>query len=457
VAKKADPKDKPSQPPDVEVFFDGRDCGYWFRVGGRYLKLGAKDVRMHLRTRGLRDDLYFKGLREVDYPLWQAQMERIIDYAGPLAGHRVGIFKNTSGRSFLVTDEATGIWDEPNGKGKPVKRAPHPKWFIEFLGELLGGDQMEFLLHWLRIALASLRRGDFRPGQVVVFAGPSECGKSLLQSIITEVLGGRSANPFRYMMGESQFNYDLALSEHWQIEDPASTTDLRTRRTFGAKLKECTVNRDFAIHQKGKDALLLPIFRRVSISVNDEPENLAVIPPMDASIEDKVMLFKCERVLKALEPFKDAKGELDRKKVWEHVLAQVPMIRAWLPTMKDIPADLRNTRFGIKAWHHPELLAELAGLAPESRLLQLLDAVLFDAQEEAPRLAVCLRALDLEKRLQESSFAFETAKLLKHPGACGTYMARLAKQMPERISKRTKDGYPHWNIEPPSEKKESEQ
>lgn len=436
---------KKETPPDVEVFFDGRDCGYWFRIADRYLKLGAKDVRMHLRTQGLRDDLYWKGLREVDYPLWRAQMDRIIDYAGPLAGHRVGIFQNSSGRRFLVTDEPAQLWAEC------PKRCKKPAWFLRFVEELLPGDQSNYFYHWLKIALVSARRGDFRPGQVVVLAGPSQCGKSLLQQIVSEVLGGRSANPFRYMMGETQFNYDLAWAEHWLIEDPASTTDIRTRRLFGSKLKECTVNRDFSIHQKGKDALLLPVFRRVTLSTNDEPENLAVIPPMDASIADKVFLFKCQPA--------DV-GE-DRKVIWDTVLAETKLIRAWLLNLPEIEASLADARFGIRAWHHPDLLRELSDLSPEARLLTLMDAVLFPPpdplKEEAdvPDMPVHYKALDLEKKLRESAFGFEVDKLLKYSSACGTYLGRLSKTSPGRISKAVKDGYTLWTINPPSKEVET--
>ena len=425
------------KPPEVEIFFDARDGGYWYRVGDRYLKLGARDIKMHLRTLGLRDDNYFDGLPEDVWPMWNAQMKSLIDYAGPLAGHRVGVFKNSSGRCFLVTDEPA-LWDDL------PKKVKEPRWFIRFIEALLPDGQHEFFCHWLRIALLSLRTGDFRPGQVVCLAGPSQCGKSLLQTIVTEILGGRSANPFRYMMGETQFNYDLAWSEHWQIEDPASTTDIRTRRMFGSKLKECTVNRDFSIHQKGKDALLLPVFRRVTLSVNDEPENLAVIPPLDASIEDKLFLFKCN--------FADV-GD-DRKKTWETVMREIPLIGAWLINeFTAVPPALRDARFGLKSWHHPALVAELCHLSPEARLMAIIDTVLFpdDRGDDAPWTG---KSLDLEKQLRSSSFNFEVDKLLRFSSACGTYLARLAKQQPERISKTVKGGYSSWVIKAPPQTNE---
>lgn len=435
------------KPPEIEVFFDVRDSGYWYRLNGRYLKLGSRDIRLHLRaSHGLREDYCptewkAPNLREIDYPLWRSQEHAQIDYAGPLAGHRTGVFNN-GGHRLLVTEEPAALWADY------AKKPKRPTWFLQFVQELLPDDQWMHLLQWLRVALVSLRAGDFRPGQVPVFAGPGQCGKSLLQSIITEILGGRSASPFRYMMGETQFNYDLAGAEHWMIEDPASTTDIRTRRQFGAKLKEATVNRDFSIHQKGKDALLLPVFRRVTISVNDEPENLAVIPPLDASLADKLFLFKCDM----------ANVGDDRKAIWATIVKEVPIIRAWLVNgLAKLPAEFKDNRFGVKAWHHPDLLAELANLSPETRLLGIIDDVLWgDVEPGEPLLSATLKSLDLEKRLRTSSFGFEVEKILKFSSACGTYLARLAKQLPERISKSVEAGYATWTIKPPAQEQKHE-
>jgi hypothetical protein len=399
-------------------------------------------------------------LRELDFVLYITFSKiQMIDYAGSLAGHRVGIFGDGSNRKFLVTDECSGVWAE-------MEKKAEPKFFIEFIRELLPGDQWLYFCHWLAVGLRSLRSGDYRPGQVVVFSGPAQCGKSLLQNWITEIFGGRSANPFRYMMGLTQFNKDLIGAEHWQIEDPATTTDTRARRQFGAMLKECTVNRDISIHQKGKDALSLSLFRRVSISVNDEPENLAVVPPLDPSIEDKIFLFHCSQVKKALEQFRTkdepalpgmpalAAGELGRAAIWSAVIAETPAVRAWLlAKFKTVPIDLRDDRFGIVAWHHPVPKSELSALAPETRLLQLVDAVLWSEEDKRQDVIAVKwegKSMDLENVLRTSKFGFEAEKVLKYNGAAAAYLGRLAKAHPERVSKRVKDGYTIWTINPPS-------
>ncbi len=48
-------------------------------------------------------------------------------------------------------------------------------------------------------------------------------------------------------------------------------------------------------HAKHREPLTLTPFWRLSISVNDEPENLMVLPPIDESLGDKMILLKARR------------------------------------------------------------------------------------------------------------------------------------------------------------------
>jgi len=238
-------------------------------------------------------------------------------------------------------------------------------------------------------------------------------------------------------------------------------TDPRSRREFGDSLKKCVATRDFYINQKNKDALTLQLFRRVTCSINNESENVARIPPMDPSMQDKVFLFLCAKVEKAFEEFRVVEGtpsllketrgdgELDRAAVWQRIREEVPGIRAWLlAKLKNIPKDLRDDRYGIRAWHHPDLLSELSALAPETRLLQLIDQKMFS--EEGPHSNWEGKAIELEALLRDGKFAYETEKILRYSGACGSYLGKLLKSQSKRISKHVRDGYTFWTIQPPS-------
>src|SRR5439155_7072976 len=126
------------------------------------------------------------------------------------------------------------------------------------------------------------------PRKLMGLAGSRNYGKSLLQSLFTLILGGRSAKPFRYMSGATQFNAELFGAEHLMIEDEHSSTDIRARRTFGAQIKQFTVNKTQSCHDKKCRALMLSPFWRISLSVNDEPEAMMVLPPMSDSEQDSL-------------------------------------------------------------------------------------------------------------------------------------------------------------------------
>lgn len=445
-AKNSVAEKKPSSPPEhLVVFYDARDGSYLYKLGGRYLTLGKSELKLHLAAAGLKETEWYDAesgrLDAFNWVLWNSHRQHMIDYSGALAGHRAGLFKDGSGRQYLVTSEANGVWAEPDKKANPV-------FFQSFIQELLGEhEQWQYLCHWLAIGLRSMRKGDFRPGQVPVFAGKAGCGKSLLQGIITGIFGGRAANPFLFMMGKTNWNDDLAGAEHWMIEDPNTSTDVRTRREFGANLKMATVNREVSINARHKSSLQLPIFRRLTISVNSEPENIVVVPPMDESIQDKVFLFLCAKVQDCLEKFRHKKdGDIDKAATWQAIQDEIPAIRSWLLThYTKVPAPMRDDRFGIAAWHHPELMAILSDMSPEARLLSLLDEVLWDDKDDA-LLPFKGKAIDVEKKLRDSKFSFEADKLLKYNGACGAYLARLSKQYPDRFSKVSLHGYSIWTI-----------
>jgi hypothetical protein len=427
--------------PSVEIYFDARDGSYWYRLGGSFVALKKADLKLHLQTLGLSEVNQIKTgegyLREIDFPFWEAMHKRLVHFAGSLAGHRTGTFKDGSGMNYLVTTEARGVFDVL------PKKIPEPEFFTALLGELLPDDQCIRACYWMAQALRSLREGDFRPGQVLILAGPPKCGKSLLQAMITEILGGRSGNPFQFLIGETKFNRELAGAEHWCIEDPPSTTDLRTRRMFGNNLKNGAFTRDCSVQPKGKDTVNLPVFRRITISVNDEPENLSVCPPLEGSINDKLMLFKCSPAVKCFDSFRTGSG-IDRKAVWAAFMAELPMIRAWLlKSHARVPKKWQDDRCGVAHYLHPELESELCSLSPEHRLLQLIDYVKWDNDEDLTE----RKAFDLENALL-SKAPTQAGAIGRHLNWCGTYLGRLLKAGNPRISKRVRDGHTLWTIKP---------
>ncbi len=407
---------------DLALHFDARGGSYWLRLdSGEFLPLDTGQAKLHLRATGLNPDTFTDGLNEVERALWVSQKERHVHYAGPLAGWPTGSFITPDGRRCLVTSAARRVVPK-QGQASAIEG---------FFCDLLG-DQAAHFLNWLALSLRALESASGGPGQLCALAGPSGCGKSLAQTIITAVLGGRCASPYNYMTGETSFNSDLAQAEHWAIEDKASSTDIRTRRKFGASIKEACVNRELCVHAKGRQAITLPTFRRLTLSVNDEPENLMILPPLDESILDKVNLYHCSPA--------DV-GE-DRAKTWKTFTDELPAF-VWQLNKLTIAKSWKCPRYGQKAFHAPALLEVLNAAAPETRLLTLIDETLFSAQG----LEVWTGSAEqLEKELRASPFCFAVEKLLYFSSASGVYLSRLAAKHPERVSATRASGKTRWTL-----------
>ena len=409
------------------IFFDAGKGEYLVPADGRFIAVSWKDACRHI----LAGHLPWPAKATDDLPTNEAslvcvQRKNAIDYAGPLGGHRVGYTQTSSGHRVLVTSECSAF-------SAPVKKGSHGPW-LSFLAQLLPEGQVDCFLDWLKVALESLLKGDFRAGQMVVFAGPPGCGKSLCQHLVTELLGGRSAQPYQYMTGETQFTGHLAGAEHFVIADVAANADIRSRRKFGEAIKELTVNLDLYVHPKGKQALSLPTFRRMTLSVNDEPENLAILPPWDDSLADKVMLFACDH--SPVDP--------DRSAAWKAFADSLPAFRHFLLKSWKTPKARQDTRYGTKAYHHPVLLAAIADLAPENRLLSIIDEVL--ANEVAAPGGWRGTATALERVLARSEFSRQCDGLLHGSSSlCGVYLQRLTKS--GRVWSTKCDGQTTWTIQ----------
>ena len=394
--------------------------------------LERSDVCRWLKAEGFRaKPRSGEYVSDVDVLLTTIQRSNDVDYADSLAGYKRGLYE-IDGRRVLVKDSPTLI--EPARGDWPQLRG-----IISFM---LGPQQEVYFFGWLKIAVQSLYGSKFRVGQALALAGPKNCGKSLLQNLITRILGGRSTKPHRYMNGETSFNGDLFGSEHLMIEDEEASTDIRARRNFGTKIKEITANETHSCHAKYRPAISLRPFWRLTISINDEPENL-MIPPIDESLEDKLIILKAE---KHVMPMPTETNE-ERELFIGTLHSELPHFIEFLLNF-EIPVHLRSQRYGISHYQHPEILEALGALAPETKLLDLIDTTLFDSP--APGVWEG-SAAELERQLTKDSSQVrrEAVQLLSFSAACGTYLGRLQKTHQKRIKHIHTRGGNCWQISPP--------
>jgi hypothetical protein len=148
------------------------------------------------------------------------------------------------------------------------------------------------------------------------------------------------AKPYLYFCGATPFNGELLEAVHLIIEDDIVKSDIGSRRNFGNKIKQVAANEGQVCHAKHKQALTLYPLWRISISCNNEPEHLTILPQMDPSLLDKVTILKA---MKAPMPMPTRTDE-ERRALCETIEKELAHYLDYLIKM-EIPAEMKCGRF----------------------------------------------------------------------------------------------------------------
>lgn len=414
----ADAEPLRKKPEQIDVYYDSGCKSFWAKnTIGEWQELTKENLGLILRANWYSSlDKLTNGLTILESKLLDIIQNHSVHFAGKVAGWKPGMAE-ICGEKVLVT-RGPKILEPARG------RFPHIKRFIH---ELLG-EQGRYFYAWMKAAYTALREGPpFAPGQLLAVAGPVGCGKSLLQMLVTEMLGGRMAKPYRYLSGQTPFNGDLIGAEHLCIEDEVAKTDIKTRRYFGASLKSLIVNKQQSAHPKGRGAFTTEPFWRLTMTLNDEPESLMILPPLDGDLADKVTLLAATEASK---PY-PSKELPTMSAYWDALKSEIPAylyaIDRW-----EIPEDIREIRYGVKAFHNPDLLRKLTSLSPESKLWTL---IMQSGLLDTFTTTWSGSSVDLEKELLERDKTGQVKELLYYPTACGVYLSRLAKALPSNVER----------------------
>lgn len=431
------PPEPPTTPPQIDValppFFYDKDKGcYWRHTpSAEYVRVKEDDLKRHLRFAGVRvgDVELMPGLTKFDAAIVRCQNEAAVDNVICLAGHRAGIFATEDKRNILIPKSPSFAASQP-GKIE--------NW-QGFLEELFP-DQVEHVLSWLKCALEdahSLNPAHWRHHQLLALVGKPDCGKSFFQLLLTQLLGGREADSYLWMAGKSDFNEDLAEAEHWKMEDKNAFRDAKSRAAFGGMIKQVCVSHNLSIHGKGKKQILLPSYRRLTLSINDDPEYITILPMLDSSVADKIMIVKCAKAT-MLPDFAANRARF---------IVELPHFVHFLLHVWRIPKELENVRYGVKTWHAPEVVEMLQQFEPHLRLLEVLDSSLFG--DAGPHAAWQGTSTELHKTLCNGAYESIARQLMTNPSACGQLLSKLMNAQPDRVRFSLPQGVRKWTIQPP--------
>lgn len=414
----------------------------------RWLPLNQVDYKRHLRARGLRTKAdEGRPLSEIDEAILNVQNLRDITFYGPVCGRNAGLFE-TNGQRVLITEDmrlpvpVRGNW--------PNLHAIIHGLFAVNEDHSTGRDQVDTYHGWMKSSVEALRSGRQQQQQALAICGPPGCGKSLLQGLITDMLAGRACKAERYFSGKTPFNADLYTAEHLILEDEHCSTRIDQRMKLGAALKQHTVSTNLtSLHPKGRTAVNLPGWWRVSITLNDEAEAMMILPPLDQHMADKIILLRAGRFDFPL----PMNTTVERTAARICLAAEIPAYLHWLLHEWEIPKNLRDPkRYNIATFHHPELAESLDALSPQVELLELLELCYHGKLNAGIPVEATHSEIEVALRNHDQRRA---DRLLSWRNACGSYLGKLAKKYPNRVVHRSDGTRRWWVINPGDYRKQS--
>lgn len=342
------------------LWFDGKH--YW-RKGedGYWRHRNKEDAIMWLKGQGISARTGPKETAsEAEKVLLLGQEAREVKAAAPIV-HDSREVVIINGERYL--NISTMKIMQPADNGDPANWP----WLHDFLWKVWADPQeaqRDHFLAWLQHYYVSCLNGCPAQGQAVIIAGEPSRGKTFLNyQILGRIMGGYS-DATDFLMGKTNFNKENAEVALWPIDDTRGAGSWENKSAFSAALKKHVANPQVRCEGKGVNACTIPWKGRIVVTCNTDKESLDIIPHLNATIKDKLMLFM----------WGDWQARFLPAGRTETVVAkELPHFLAWLRDWKPpsyVLAD--NPRYAIKSYHHPTMIREALDASPAARLDEML-------------------------------------------------------------------------------------
>lgn len=401
-----------------DVYWDDASNQYWRFFGDEASVIRTKeDLKLHLKLRGISDVPEKKGAENspVDHAMGVIQATRRVGGAGPFLYNRSKIVHHM-GRPYVNTSRVKPVIPAA-GKHKWAEGFP---WLGKYLTNLLADRKEQFPIFqaWVAQFYQQALAGKPLTGMAMILAGPSSIGKNFLgTAVLGQLLGGcRDASSF--ILGSDQFNSSLSDTPLWTLHDAALSDD-RARDTFSQNLKRVVANRELIVRAMHREGINLPWNGRILITMNLDPESLRMVPSMEISNLEKIVLLK------------GSPAGMDRFLTDEEIMLELPHYGAWLRDYV-IPDELASERFGVKHWHHPDLFDAAQAESGTAGAYEILDQwrkLLFDS-DAAPRKDWSGTCTELYTSLLEApgGLSMAAGRLFRSPKSLGHALSKLEAQ-----------------------------
>ena len=322
-----------------DFWYDGRT---YYKVGeeGSVTALTKEDVSLELRVEGnvSRRARRNEEVSDLERALHTINTKKWVDGAMPFTfikditvQYNDKLYLNSArNRRPLAPSGKKSGW----GKGFPRLS----KW----LGHMFGDEQLPHELNWLAYGYKHAHAGTPNRGHAHFLVGAPNCGKTLYNTVVLGGLFGGHAIASDFLVGKTNFNSHLFSYGLWTVDDEAPSASSDQHVSFSSKIKEFTANDEFLVNEKFKKAGIIFWRGRLSITLNDDPVSIKLLPDMDMSIRDKIMAFHCNGGWEFTTDFK------------EQIEKELPHFAQFLLDY-ELPKASKSVRFGVKEYMSPTL------------------------------------------------------------------------------------------------------
>jgi hypothetical protein len=332
---------------------------------------------------------------------------------------------------------------QPADDGDPSKWPfIHDFIYNGFDGQLDGIPASDYMMAWWKRAYESSYNGRPLPGQILIIAGEAHCGKTLFNTwVLGQSLGG-SVNAEPILMKQTSFNKQGAEVALWRCDDAASDGDYQAKLSFAKSLKAMAANPTQLYQPKFRDAIELPFLGRVVVTTNVDPESIRVLPTMDASMKDKIMLFK---IKEDFHPHFYDSNYKNEARVMQELPHALRFLLDWNPP--SLVMDPKFKRFGVRAFHHPDLIQAAQTESREYVFSEILEPWITGKRNEKAG-EVEVMASQLLKDLIGMSEGSAAVSRDFNVTSVGKQLGKLLQQnaVPELVGKRISAGKILWKF-----------
>lgn len=417
-------------PTDDRIYYDRKTHLFWIPTPKEgYTEVSRESLKVKLAILGKSSDKGQSIASPADMFINDIINNNQVHIACNVAGWPMGVHL-MYGKQVLVMQEppllkpAQGDWSFYDKVFRAVSRL-HP-------------IQYDVLLSWLKLGMEKIYGHEFRYSQILAMLGDSQSGKSLVHLMITVMLGESVVDPTHSLAGDTHFNKDGAEAMHLSMEEPSLST-FKDRQTFANNVKKQLVTEARRYRGLYSEAVQFCPLQVVSMSTNKEFDNLSIYPSIEAGFEDKIHLLNFPDNSMPLPGYE----HLKQKQVRQLVSDQAPAFLWHLFHEYQIPATLLTRvngpkhdchRFGMDAYHNPEIMELLEEKSSELKLFACLRRI-------AKLNGSLIRgtATKLCDWMRTTSSDPEALRLSKNSDRVGSLLRNLHKKFPHLVQKDGKE------------------